>query len=919
MSSSIASPPAPAPSQERNNSNYISVRRQLGKGHNATVYLVDWNTDPIPKAMKKIARNNKRTENLNKLRANNPARVSNNPSLPRTGAPSPLVDRRGTEEAKIRREIAIMKKCDHPNIIKFFSFIDDQTSANICLILEYMEGGELQWQSAPGVPYLTMSQTRRCTRDVVLGLQYLHTQGIIHRDIKPSNIMWTADRSHVKIGDFGVAHLVSSTGADDEGEEMGPRHAGTPAFLAPEIAPGAPMPTFSSTSVSSRSPFSSPFSSRSPSSSSMAAAPGAKGKSYNPVTPAVDLWALGVTLFCMLFGRMPFEAAPDALNAGSVAAEASLYRAIRGEEWRVPEGVWWMCADRVPITRPSPRSRGDTGEGEAEKQKGRGLKRALSRSRRRGAGKDGGVVERASSRRRGDSDPTTDNKAEDSEREREPKDLEEGDYKSGEGVLDLLGGLLQKDVRKRWGIHQVKDVPWLLLDIQRHTEWREGTTPRITVSAADEANAILEPKYKWNLKTLGRRFSNFNFFRSGSGRGHGDRGRGRSRGRDDTEDAAIGVQSAPERQWEKYRSKGKEREGEKEKPTKRKTKPKSRSVDTARVPPPLLAQQKRRGSETESSMTYTAPPHSASTTASSSAAGDSPPATRRRGFFRWGRESPAPMISTPTTSKYSALGASTFTPSSTSVTTPSATTTHAPRPPTTAKWRLGLFPPTARHSTDALSPPAHAGCEKKAGNLPGRGEPPSLNMSTARAGSVGEGYWSAEGEGDADVEGDKGASMVGRGMIVGAIVPSGGYAGDEEERGMRSLGSPSGSGSACSYGSGARARDMGMGNEVEDAYDEERDPYAEEDEYDDDDNDDDEPRGPVYDSTSSGDEENVPITFKGARSRLLPPGPGNGQETNHDLLPPPPQPLPASGFDEDDDDLSSGEEVMRIPNNGPGL
>ncbi|KAF8176232.1 kinase-like domain-containing protein [Mycena galopus ATCC 62051] len=219
MSTSAASPPAPT----TRTSDYIAIKRQLGKGHNAVVYLVDYNTDPIPRAMKKIARNNKRTENLNKLRANNPAR-SQGPGLPRTSTgPSALVDRRGTEEAKIRREIAIMKKCDHPNIIKFFSFIDDQMSANVCLIMEYMAGGELQWQTPSGGPYLAMGQTRRCTRDVVLGLQYLHLQGIIHRDIKPSNIMWTADRSHVKIGDFGVAHLVSPSPSSkgkngDEGE-----------------------------------------------------------------------------------------------------------------------------------------------------------------------------------------------------------------------------------------------------------------------------------------------------------------------------------------------------------------------------------------------------------------------------------------------------------------------------------------------------------------------------------------------------------------------------------------------------------------------------------------------------------------------------------------------------------------------------
>ncbi|KAJ6459449.1 kinase-like domain-containing protein, partial [Mycena vitilis] len=256
---------------------------------------------------------------MNRLRANNPARHHSSAGIPRTSdGPTSLVDRRGTEEAKIRREIAIMKKCDHPNIIKFFSFIDDQLSANICLILEYMEGGELQWV-ADGQPYLTMDQTRRCTRDVVLGLQYLHLQGIIHRDIKPSNIMWTADRSHVKIGDFGVAHLVQPE-ADDPWDE-GPRHAGTPAFLAPEIAPGGEAPLFPHASSSKlKLTSSSSASPKNPSSSSKNSTGKAHSHSHThhthhhhhhakdtPVTPAVDLWALGVTLFCMLFGRMPFS------------------------------------------------------------------------------------------------------------------------------------------------------------------------------------------------------------------------------------------------------------------------------------------------------------------------------------------------------------------------------------------------------------------------------------------------------------------------------------------------------------------------------------------------------------------------------------------------------------------------------------
>ncbi|KAJ7168698.1 kinase-like domain-containing protein [Mycena filopes] len=370
--------------------------------------------------MKKIPRNNKRTENMNRLRANNPARSLAHPSLPRTADPTALVDRRGTEEAKIRKEIAIMKKCDHPNIIKFLSFIDDQMSANICLIMEYMEGGELQWQ-VDNEPYLTMDQTRRCMRDVVLGLQYLHLQGIIHRDIKPSNIMWTADRSHVKIGDFGVAHLVSSSSSPDGDEEEydAPRHAGTPAFLAPEIAPGAYSPSTHSTSSASKA----------------TGQTQTQAKREEAVTPAVDLWALGVTLYCMLFGRMPFEPERGALGGGGVAAEASLYRAIRESPWGLP---------RVLKSGSAAGGAGAGASGSGVRDEwddvwGSGPKDAKERREKASRDDDGEEeeVERVTT--------MCSNRV-----VIVPADWDKN------GVLGSLGGLLQKDPRVRWGIEQVK-------------------------------------------------------------------------------------------------------------------------------------------------------------------------------------------------------------------------------------------------------------------------------------------------------------------------------------------------------------------------------------------------------------------------------------------------------------------------------
>ncbi|KAF7301645.1 Other/CAMKK/ELM protein kinase [Mycena indigotica] len=264
----------------------IITRRQIAKGHNSIVYLAERTTDKTLYALKQIPRNNKRTENLQRLRANNPARLlptSNNLSAPP----------KGTEEAKIAKEVALMRSCHHPNIVRFQYFIDDKSNDSMYILMEYMEGGELQWRERDSSrPYLTIEQTRRVMRDVILGIGYLHLQGIIHRDIKPSNIFWCGDRSKVKIGDFGVASLAQPDPSDADFF----RPAGTPAFLAPEITPGGPK---------------------------------------CDVTFAVDLWALGVTLYALLFGSLPFDA--DIRDAGPVVAENALYRSIREDPWIPPE------------------------------------------------------------------------------------------------------------------------------------------------------------------------------------------------------------------------------------------------------------------------------------------------------------------------------------------------------------------------------------------------------------------------------------------------------------------------------------------------------------------------------------------------------------------------------------------------------
>ncbi|KAG2233032.1 kinase-like domain-containing protein [Thamnidium elegans] len=188
-------------------------------------------------------------------------------------------------EQKIRREIAILKKCIHPHVVRLREVIDDPTSRKIYLALEYMEGGEIIWREddESNTPVLTAEESRQIFRDVVSGLDYLHYQGIIHRDIKPANLLLTKD-GIVKISDFGVSYfnqqLAGGTSLEiynDEIDRELAETAGTPAFFAPELC----------SSVENNH------------------------VDDKRITKAIDVWALGVTLYCLIFGQCPFTASTE--------------------------------------------------------------------------------------------------------------------------------------------------------------------------------------------------------------------------------------------------------------------------------------------------------------------------------------------------------------------------------------------------------------------------------------------------------------------------------------------------------------------------------------------------------------------------------------------------------------------------------
>ncbi|KAI9299845.1 kinase-like domain-containing protein, partial [Cunninghamella echinulata] len=75
-------------------------------------------------------------------------------------------------ERSIRREMLILQKCQHPNIIQLFEIIDDPTCRKIYMVLEYSEGGSVLWRNDQDEPILSIDQSKRIFNDVVNGLDY---------------------------------------------------------------------------------------------------------------------------------------------------------------------------------------------------------------------------------------------------------------------------------------------------------------------------------------------------------------------------------------------------------------------------------------------------------------------------------------------------------------------------------------------------------------------------------------------------------------------------------------------------------------------------------------------------------------------------------------------------------------------------
>lgn len=167
----------------------------------------------------------------------------------------------------VRREIAIMKKLRHPNVVSLHEVIEDSAGdgtvfkqLNLYIVMEYVQNGCIA--SGSECVALTEDECRRCFRDVVAGLHYIHSQGVMHADIKPENLL-VDQWGNVKITDFGISLFLNPE--DDANRNSANNVKTTPAFLAPE---GTEKTEFEKTKL--------------------------------------DVWALGITLYMLAHGKCPF-------------------------------------------------------------------------------------------------------------------------------------------------------------------------------------------------------------------------------------------------------------------------------------------------------------------------------------------------------------------------------------------------------------------------------------------------------------------------------------------------------------------------------------------------------------------------------------------------------------------------------------
>jgi 5'-AMP-activated protein kinase catalytic alpha subunit len=179
------------------------------------------------------------------------------------------------DRRRLAKELKILRKVRHPNIIQLYEILED--SRYYYVATEYASRGEL-FDHIVKNEKLTEFEASKILQQMVNAIEYLHELGVVHRDLKPENILLDY-KYNVKIIDFGLSNIYN------RGDSL-MTACGSPCYAAPEML---------------------------------------SGKSYNPLK--IDIWSLGIILYAMCFGFLPFDHSDS----------AQLYRLIKEGKYELPD------------------------------------------------------------------------------------------------------------------------------------------------------------------------------------------------------------------------------------------------------------------------------------------------------------------------------------------------------------------------------------------------------------------------------------------------------------------------------------------------------------------------------------------------------------------------------------------------------
>lgn len=209
-------------------------------------------------------------------------------------------------EIKIHREINSLKMLNHPNIVNLVEVM--KSGKYIGIVLEYASGGEL-FNYILQNKFLKENVAKKIFAQLVSGVDYMHSKGLIHRDLKLENLLLDKHKN-VIISDFGFVNSYNKDKSD-----LMKTSCGSPCYAAPEL-------------VLTQQPY--------------------EGRK-------VDIWSLGIILFAMLSGYLPFDDDPENEDGEDIVR---LYHYICKTPLTFPEYVTPLARDLLrKIVVPNPRKR----------------------------------------------------------------------------------------------------------------------------------------------------------------------------------------------------------------------------------------------------------------------------------------------------------------------------------------------------------------------------------------------------------------------------------------------------------------------------------------------------------------------------------------------------------------------------------